>query len=167
MIEKFMCEDEKLRYEIVDRTGSKWLATNKRIIKFKESFGYKIFSDLDYKHIVSIKFEFKKYYELLLIGLISIVIDFIFKVQNEKYGEMGNFIFMIILDVSLLMIVISFLIAKTSCSFYAENGKVFEIYAKGNKLIEFTRNVRQKEFMTEDNKNVIKEDEDLWKKIVM
>lgn|GEM_PF-4064920 len=79
--------EEKIEYEhkVGDTT---WLATTKRVLKFKKSLvGDKSLRDLDYKHIVSINLEEKRYYELLILSGLSIMLGLVFN---------GSFLFLIL-----------------------------------------------------------------------
>ncbi|MFH1248947.1 MAG: hypothetical protein V1660_02240 [archaeon] len=93
MVEEYILNqlspEEKIEYEH-KVGGINWIATNKRLLKFKKNLvGDKTLRDLDYKHLVSIDLEEKRAWGVLFFGLFLILLSFSFKDYSVILVSLG------------------------------------------------------------------------------
>lgn len=110
-----LSSEEKIECECEIPNGVLY-ATNKRIIKFDHIVWWSgiRFQDLDYKHIVSIKFEVKRYYWLLLVALF---VAFGAAVLRGQFGAPDNVLYSV-LFFAIIIAILAFLKRLYLC-FYA------------------------------------------------
>ncbi|MBU4339901.1 MAG: hypothetical protein KKD46_03160 [Euryarchaeota archaeon] len=143
MVDQFVLDqlssEEKIEYEhYVKNIDVFWYATNKRILKYKKNWWTGIsLQDLDYKYVVSIDFEEKRYYWLLILAAILGSLGFLFIQLKEDIFYWIGF-----LGVTILLVIIAIFYKPTYYQFYAPSIK------SGDWIIMFdTETERAKEFI--------------------
>lgn len=122
MVDQFILDqlssEEKIEYEhFVKNIDVFWYATNKRILKLKKSWWTGIsLQDLDYKHLVSIDFEEKRYYWLLILAAILGSLGLILiQLKEDIFYWIGIWVVFI----AILLVIIAIFYKPTYYQFYA------------------------------------------------
>jgi hypothetical protein len=107
--EDYLTPKEKIVSQLKS-SGYDFLATNKRIIKYKKTHGGETFEDLGYRHIISITLKGGINIGLIILGIIFLILVYAFKDNTALF-----FMFLII---GIICIVFG-LMSKSAYRFYA------------------------------------------------
>lgn len=96
--------------------------TNKRIILYGYR-PYKFIQDLDYKHIVSIKFVEINYLWRLILAIPLLLTGIIFTMGNKNQNDLINLIGIIIIGLAIILIITAF-VKETYLQIFTTDHKV-------------------------------------------